>query len=321
MFDELSASDEALALGSSELPAGADVLASRMTARHARDKDDLLVLLDALGLPTDTDATTPLLPLIPTPDPAADAADPEPSGDQPVMPNSPAPVDEAPAVNAFEAVAVSMHHSGYPTAAITEATGLTEEEITAAVAAADGTDPATAESAPAAATSEQETASDAVPASDTAADDTATGVPEDTVRDIADTNVLLPWAEQHPLASVRAKAARIRQDLADLNQRLATEQATAEAEARIAALRADLKAEEERLRQLKAGGPRAAAVIEAPTPIRPAGGKRSREELAAIRTWARENGHQVGVAGVIKAAIVEAYDDAHQDPATLAKAG
>jgi hypothetical protein len=228
VFDELSAADEALALGTSELPAGADILASRITARHSRDKDDLLVLLDALGLPTDPDATTPLLPLIPTPDPAADATDPEPSGDQPVMPNSPAqtaddaPAAGTPAVDAFEAVAVSMHHSGY---------------------------------------------------------------------------------------------------LADLTRRLATEQATAEAEDRIAKLRADLRAEEERLRQLKAGGPRAAAVIEAPTPIRPVSGKRSREELAAIRTWARANGHQVAAAGVIKAKIVEAYDDAHQEPATLAKAG
>lgn len=321
MFDELSAADEALALGTSELPAGADALASRTTARHARDKDDLLVLLDALGLPTDPDATTPLLSLIPTPDPAADAADPEPSGDQPVMPHSPAPAADAPAadapaVDAFEAVAVSMHHSGYPTEAITNATGLTEEEITAAVAAADGTNPAAAEAAPAASAPEPETPRDAV-----TADDTATSVPEHTVPDIADTNVLLPWAEQHPLASVRSKAARIRQGLADLTQRLTTEQATAEAEARIVQMRADLKAEEERLRQLKAGGPRAATVLEAQTPIRPAGGKRSREELAAIRTWARENGHQVGVAGVIKASIVEAYDAAHQEPTTLAKAG
>ncbi|SHN34477.1 Lsr2 family DNA-binding protein [Actinacidiphila paucisporea] len=321
MFDELSAADEALALGTSEPPAGAVTLASRTTARHARDKDDLLVLLDALGLPTDPDATTPLLPLIPTPDPAADAVDPELSGDQPVMPHSPAQsADDVPAVDAFEAVAVSMHHSGYPTAAITEATGLTEEEITAVVAVADGTDPATTEPAPAAAAPESEITPGTVTAEDTAADDTATSVPDHTVPDIVDTNVLLPWAEQHPLASVRAKAARIRQDLADLTQRLATEQATAEAEARIVQLRADLKAEEERLRQLKAGGPRAAAVIEAPTPIRPASGKRSREELAAIRTWARENGHQVGAAGVIKASIMEAYDAAHQ-PATLAKAG
>ncbi|MEC3992068.1 hypothetical protein VSR01_00290 [Actinacidiphila sp. DG2A-62] len=298
MFDELSAADEALALGPSDLIPGAAILASRMTARHARDKDDLLVLLDALGLPTDTDATTPLLPLIPTPDPAADAADPEPSGDQPTMPNSPAPVDEVPAVTAFEAVAVSMHHSGYPTAVITEATGLTEEEITTAVAAADTAAPDVSEL------------------------ETPLPAPADgTVSEVADIDVLLSWADEHPLASVRARASRIRQDLADLTQRRTTEAATAEAEARIAKMRADLKAEEERLRQLKAGGPRAAVVTEAPTPIRPVGGKRSREELAAIRTWARANGHQVATAGVVKASIVEAYDAAHQEPATLAKAG
>jgi hypothetical protein len=233
------------------------------------------------------------------------------------MPNSPAPAAEAPAVDAFEAVAVSMHHSGYPTEAITNATGLNEVKITAAVAAAaDHPDPAVTEAAPAAEAPEPESTPDAV-----TADDSSTAVPERTVPDIADTTVLLPWAEQHPLASVRSKAARIRQDLADLAQRLATEQATAEAEERIAKLRADLKAEEKRLRQLKASGPRAAAVIEAPTPIRPTSGKRSREELAAIRTWARENGYQVATAGVIKASIIEAYDAAHQEPATLAKAG
>jgi hypothetical protein len=317
MFDELNAADEALALGTSELPAGAITLASRTTARHARDKDDLLVLLDALGLPTDPDATTPLLPHIPTPDPlpAAAAVDPDQTGDQPAMPHSPAPAADARPVDAFEAVAVSMHHSGYPTEAITNATGLSEEEITAAVAAA-----ATKDTAPSA-TTEPATAPDAVPADMTEADHATPSTPGAAVPTVADTNVLLPWAEQHPLASVRSKAARIRQDLADLTQRLATEQATAEAEDRIAQLRADLAAEEGRLRQLKAGGPRAAAVIEAPTSIRPASGKRSREELAAIRTWARENGHRVGVAGVIKASIVEAYDAAHQEPATLAKAG
>jgi hypothetical protein len=191
-----------------------------------------------------------------------------------------------------------MHHGGYPTEAITEATGLTEEEITAAVAAADSQTTAPTEGAQ--------------PESQ----------PESSIPlpDITGLVALLPWAEQHTLASVRAKAARIRQDLVDLDQRRATEAATAEAEDRIARLRADLKAEEDRLRQLKAGGHRSTTAMEAPTPIRPASGKRSREDLAAIRTWARENGHQVATAGVIKASIIDAYDAAHQT-ATLAKAG
>jgi hypothetical protein len=249
VFDELSAADEALALGTSELPAGADALASRMTARHARDKDDLLVLLDALGLPTDSDATTPLLAFIPTPDPAADAADPDPSGDQSAMPHSPAPATDALAVTAFEAVAVSMHRSGYPTAAITEATGLTEEEITTAVAPADTAAP---DLEPA--VSEPETHVPA-PAGDTVSEDADVEV-----------DVLLSWADKHPLASVRARAGRIRQDLADLTQRRTTEAATAEVEARIAKMRADLKAEEERLRRLKAGGSRAGSRPAAPAP-------------------------------------------------------
>jgi hypothetical protein len=219
-----------------------------------------------------------------------------------------------------------MHHSGYPTEAITNATGLTEEEITAVVAAADGKATEPSEVAPPAAVTEPENDAPA-PDGDTeeAGNPTPTPTPTPaataTVLNLADIEVLLPWAEQHPLASVRSKAARIRQDLADLDQRRATEQATAEAEERIAKLRADLKAEEDRLRQLKAGGPRVAAATEAPTPIRSATGKRSREELAAIRTWARENGHQVATAGVIKASIIDAYDASHQAPATLAKAG
>lgn len=314
MYDELNAADEALALGISELPAGAATYASRTTARHARHRGDLLVLLDALGLPADSEATTPLLPLIPAPDPrpAVDAADCDQTGDQPVMPHSPAP-----AVDAFEAVAVSMHHSGYPTEAITNATGLTEQEITTAVAAADST---TTDPEPTATETELDTHVPA-PADHTAPDDTTASGPVATMQEVADVDVLLLWAEQHSLASVRATAGRIRQDLADLDQRRATEQATAEVEARIAKLQADLEAEKEHLRQLKADRPRVVpATIEAPTPIRHEPAKRSREELAAIRTWAREHGYQVGVAGVIKASIVAAYDDAHQS-VTLAKVG
>jgi len=83
----------------------------------------------------------------------------------------------------------------------------------------------------------------------------------------------------------------------------------------------DIRLAQAELRAVKTGTTRTTitTVAVAPTSIAPAAGKRSREELARIRTWARDNGHQVGVAGIIKASIVTAYDAAH--PAgTLSKA-
>ncbi|MFD7747999.1 histone-like nucleoid-structuring protein Lsr2 [Streptomyces sp. NPDC059698] len=49
------------------------------------------------------------------------------------------------------------------------------------------------------------------------------------------------------------------------------------------------------------------------------GSSRSREELAAIRPWARAHGHQVADQGMVPKRIQEAYDAAHQ--ATARKAG
>ncbi|OYN76159.1 histone-like nucleoid-structuring protein Lsr2 [Mycolicibacterium sphagni] len=42
-----------------------------------------------------------------------------------------------------------------------------------------------------------------------------------------------------------------------------------------------------------------------------AGGKASPEHLAAIREWARKNGHEVADRGRIKAEIVDAFEAAH----------
>jgi len=42
------------------------------------------------------------------------------------------------------------------------------------------------------------------------------------------------------------------------------------------------------------------------TPARP-----SREATAAVRTWARENGHEVSERGRIPKAVIEAYNSAH----------
>jgi hypothetical protein len=61
----------------------------------------------------------------------------------------------------------------------------------------------------------------------------------------------------------------------------------------------------------RTGGRRArgqrSSTSEAPAaPARP-----SREATAAIRTWARENGHEVSERGRIPKAVVEAYQSAH----------
>jgi Lsr2. len=45
------------------------------------------------------------------------------------------------------------------------------------------------------------------------------------------------------------------------------------------------------------------------------GGKRSSEELAAIRTWARANGHQVADRGNPAKTVLDAYDAAHRTTA------
>lgn len=40
-------------------------------------------------------------------------------------------------------------------------------------------------------------------------------------------------------------------------------------------------------------------------------GKRPKEQLAAIRTWAKKNGHAVSERGRISAPVLEAFDSAH----------
>jgi hypothetical protein len=81
------------------------------------------------------------------------------------------------------------------------------------------------------------------------------------------------------VVGVRTKATHVRQDIADLNQRLGHR----------AGHRRGPGLHRERMRRLKAGSPRPAAVIEAPTPIPP----------VPARTAT------VTSDGVIKASIVE----------------
>ncbi len=76
---------------------------------------------------------------------------------------------------------------------------------------------------------------------------------------------------------------------------------------------------QEELRTVKAGT-RTTTAAAAPTPIRAGlGSGRTREALAAIRTWARKHGHQVADQGMVPKRVLEANDAAHQAP--VRKAG
>ncbi|MEV5982853.1 histone-like nucleoid-structuring protein Lsr2 [Streptomyces sp. NPDC052114] len=130
---------------------------------------------------------------------------------------------------------------------------------------------------------------------------------------------LLAWAQTHTLAALRNRAARVR---SDLNERRAADAAQREAEERVAKAKAELEAAQAQLRQVKSGGRVATEDQAATTPLAPAhalGGKRSKEELAAIRTWARAHGHQVAERGNPAKAVLDAYDAAHRTD-TLAEA-
>ncbi|WP_331745863.1 hypothetical protein [Streptomyces sp. NBC_00872] len=253
--------------------------ASVVAARHARDKDDLGLLLDALGLPTDT--LTALLPLLPE------------TGDAPTMTNSPA----APALSAHEAMAISMHNNGDSEQAILTATGLSATELSDLIASQVLGLPRAADGSPA-----------------------AIDVPVIPLPVSTEVQKLLDWAAAHPAASVRSRAARITAALSALSERHETEAAQREAEEKVAKAKADLERAQEELRAVKAGTHPTTTAAAAPTPIRTGlGSGRTREELAAIRTWARETGYHVAKVGVVRKSVLEAYDAAHQAP--VRKAG
>ncbi|MGC9478993.1 Lsr2 family DNA-binding protein [Streptomyces sp. WG4] len=275
MFTDWTEALEAEALPLDPNPAQQLAAAARVTARSSRDKDDMTLLLDVLGLPTDTDTLTALLPLIPD------------TGDAPTMRNTPA----APALSAHEAMAISMHNNGDSEQAIREATGLSETELSDLIT------------------------NQVLGLPRPAADAPAIDVPVVPLAVSNEIQELLDWAAAHPAASVRSRAARITADLSELTDRRDSEAAQREAEAKVAKARAELEKAQEELRAAKAGTRTTTAAATAPTPIRSGlGSGRTREELAAIRTWARANGHQVADAGMIRKAVLEAYDAAHQAP-------
>lgn len=281
MFTDMK---EALAAEDLELtPVGSDqsAAASLVVARNARDKDDLADLLGALGLPCSEDDLVRLLPHLTTPD----------------TPTTGVPMT----ANAFTATAASMLNNGDSPEHVRSTLGLSESELAEAVKHA------------------------ALPATgpDTDTDD-STSTPQAAVPAVSDgtadtdgIEALLSWAENHPAASIRNRAARVRSDLTELTERRATDAAQREAEERVAKAKAELEAAQAQLRAVKAGGHAATAVQDA-TPLAPAPapaastGKLSKEELAAIRTWARANGHQVAGRGNPAKAVLDAYNAAHR---------
>ncbi|MFJ7069780.1 histone-like nucleoid-structuring protein Lsr2 [Streptomyces sp. NPDC101115] len=275
MFTDWAEVLEAEALSMNPNPAQQLAAAARAAARGSRDKDDLGLLLDVLGLPIDTDTLTALLPLIPE------------TGDTPTMTNMPA----TPALSAHEAVAISMHNNGHTELAIREATGLSETELSDLIA------------------------------------DRVLGLPREAAASLAvDVPViplpvsdavqeLIDWAAAHPLCGIRSRAARITADLAELSERRDSEAAQRAAEEKVAKARAELEQAQEELRAVKAGTRSTAGAGTEPTPIRAGlGSGRTREELAAVRAWARENGHQVADVGMVPKRVLEAYDVVHQAP-------
>ncbi|WP_086796508.1 Lsr2 family protein [Streptomyces caniscabiei] len=284
MFTDQKEALEAEALELTPLGSDQYSAASLVVAHHARDKDDLADLLGALGLPCGEDDLVRLLPHLTTPDDT-------PTGDP--MP-----------VNAFTATAASMLNNGDSPEHVRETLGLSEGELADAVQHA-------GLPAPDAHTGTEDS---------TGTPETAAATPGDTM-DVDGIEALLAWAENHPAASIRNRAARVRSDLTELTERRTADAAQREAEERVANARAELEAAQAQLRQVKAGG-RAATQDQAPAAVAAApepNGKRSKDELAAIRTWARAHGHQVADKGNPAKKVLDAYDAAHRT-ATLAEA-
>jgi hypothetical protein len=204
-----------------------------------------------------------------------------------ISPDTPTTGDTMPA-NAFTATAASMLNNGDSPEHVRETLGLSESELAEALQYTDQDAPT------------PDTGTDAPQAADAAPDGP---VDSDGIE------ALLSWAKNHPAAAIRNKAARIRSDLSELTVRRETDDAQRKAEERVANLKAELEKAQETLRTVKAGA-RPTAPADAPAPT--TGTKRSKEELAAIRTWARANGHQVADTGTPAKAVLDAYDAAHR---------
>lgn len=250
------------------VPADQAAAAARTVARRAHDKEDLVLLLDLLGLPAGEDDITQLLLLLPDP---TNHPHPTQQGDTTTMSK----------LNAHQVMAIAMHRDGDNTEKISQATGLTPDDVTALLAE-QGETGQSSDDAP--------TLSLPVPA--------------------ADVEDLLAWAEAHHTKSVKNRAARVRDDLGRLHDQRATERAVAAAEADVEKLEAELARAKEALRQAKNGTRTPAETGDKPD-LQAALARPSREELRQIREWARANGHQVADRGLPSRTVLEAYRAAH----------
>ncbi|MBX7555205.1 histone-like nucleoid-structuring protein Lsr2 [Streptomyces sp. NPDC004232] len=246
--------------------------ACRVAARNAGDKHDLAELLDAIGAPTDAETLTALLPHLPDTAPGESMT------------------TQALSANAYAAVAADMLTRGDSPDQVRETLGLSDAELAEAVQQTEaglaqelGT-AAYADGAP--------TGGANSPKSETSG--TATVTPGTGME------ALLVWGEQHAARGVQALAAKVRTALAELAVRRDTEHAVTEAEGRVNRLERELARAREELREVKTGKPTPAAV--------PASnGKFSKEQLAAIRTWARANGRRVADRGTPAKTVMDAY--------------
>ncbi|WP_060887747.1 Lsr2 family DNA-binding protein [Streptomyces caniscabiei] len=291
MFTDMQEALEAEALELTELGSGQSTAASLVVAHHARDKDDLADLLGALGLPRSEDDLVTLLPHLTTPD----------------TPTTGAPMP----ANAYTATAASMLNNGDSPEHVRDTLGLTESELADALQQAKTADAVQPTGLPAVDADTEHSTS--TPEADPAAE-------SDCTMDADQIEALLVWAENHPAAAIRNRAARVRSDLTELTDRRTADAAQRAAEQRVANAKAELEAAQAQLRQVKAGrrtatedqttseGQGVTAVTAAPA----SNGKRSKEQPAAIRTWARANSHQVADAGVVRRSVVDAYDAAHR---------
>ncbi|WP_444971628.1 Lsr2 family DNA-binding protein [Streptomyces sp. SAI-25] len=276
MFTDWSEAFEAESLPLDPTTAQQRATAARVTARSSHDKHDMTLLLDMLGLPTNPDMITALLPLIPE------------TGDAPTMTNTPA----APALSAFEAMAISMHNNGDSEQTIREATGLSETELRDLIAAhAPGQQP------------------DSV-ASPALIDTPVVALPvSNTVQE------LLDWAAAHTAAGVRSRAARVTTDLSELPERRDSEAAQREAEEKVAKAKAELEKAQEALRTVKVGTRTTTLTPSGRAWAAAAPGRSSPPyERGRARTATRSR-----TPGWCPSRVLQAYDAAHQAP--VRKAG
>ncbi|MEU3495356.1 histone-like nucleoid-structuring protein Lsr2 [Kitasatospora cineracea] len=270
--------------------AAAAAARSARSARSARNTEDLVQLLDALGLPHDGDDLTPLLPhLTTTPARAATGRPNQTSGGTAVpdtLTSSPATHPEHDVIANLDPmtreVALSMRAKGDSPLKILAATGLDENDLQKLTA------------------DEHHGAEPASPYGD-AVDE------------------LLAWADWHPQTKVRRLAEQTCESLDKLLAQHASDQAVAKHEAEIATLKARLQRAEQALRDAKAGKPTTTARTAAPSNGADLAQPADKATRDTIRAWATQQGHTVADRGVIPQAVLRAWYDTHPHP--LAQAG